>query len=103
PAAVLPPAAAEVARGAGGGLGPAGRLNRLSGIEYPDDPALRARIKSYELAFRMQTAVPDVMKFERETAATQKLYGLDQGTTRGFGQMCLAARRMVERGVRFVQ
>ncbi len=80
-----------------------GQLNRLSGIEYPDDAALRARIKSYELAFRMQTAVPDVMKFDQENAATKKLYGLDQGVTAPFGNLCLAARRMVERGVRFIQ
>jgi len=80
-----------------------GRLNRLAGIEYPDDPALRARIKSYELAFRMQTAVPEVMRLEAENAATQKLYGLDKAETRTFGQQCLAARRLVERGVRFVQ
>ncbi len=80
-----------------------GRLNRLSAARYPDDSALRARIKSYELAFRMQTAVPEVMQFAGEPAATQRLYGLDQEVTRGFGQMCLSARRMVERGVRFVQ
>jgi hypothetical protein len=80
-----------------------GRLNRLSGIEYPDDPALRARIKSYELAFRMQTAVPELFHFQSEDEGTRKLYGLDQGVTQPFGQMCLAARRMVERGVRFVQ
>jgi hypothetical protein len=80
-----------------------GRLNRLSGIEYPDDPVLRARIKSYELAFRMQTAVPDLVDFTRETEKTRNLYGLDQPTTKAFGQQCLAARRMVERGVRFVQ
>jgi hypothetical protein len=80
-----------------------GRLNRLAGIEYPDDPALRARIKSYELAFRMQTAVPELFQFEKETPATHKLYGLDKDATRPFGQLCLAARRMVERGVRFVQ
>jgi hypothetical protein len=80
-----------------------GRLNRLAGIEYPDDPALRARIKSYELAFRMQTAVPDVFRLDQESRAVQTLYGIDQGTTRPFGQLCLAARRLVERGVRFVQ
>jgi Protein of unknown function (DUF1501) len=80
-----------------------GRLNRLSGIEYPDDPVLRARIKSYELAFRMQTAVPDLVDFTKETQATHKLYGLDNPTTKAFGQQCLAARRMVEKGVRFVQ
>ena len=80
-----------------------GQLNRLSGIEYPDDPVLRARIKSYELAFRMQTAVPELVDFSKETADTHKLYGLDNPTTLAFGQQCLAARRMVEKGVRFVQ
>jgi hypothetical protein len=80
-----------------------GRLNRLAGIDYPDDPALRARIKAYELAFGMQTAVPETLKLEDERPATQALYGLDQAATRPFGRLCLAARRMVERGVRFVQ
>jgi hypothetical protein len=80
-----------------------GRLNRLAGIEYPDDPVLRARIRSYELAFRMQTSVPDVMQLNRETAETQRLYGLDNATTRPFGQLCLAARRLAEGGVRFIQ
>jgi hypothetical protein len=80
-----------------------GRLNRLSARKYPDDPALRARIKSYELAFRMQTAVPDVVNLSEESPATQGLYGLDQDVSRSFGQMCLSARRMVERGTRFVQ
>ena len=80
-----------------------GRLNRLSAVEYPDDPALRARIKSYELAFRMQTAVPEVLSFADEPALPPTLYGLDHDATRPFGEMCLAARRLVERGVRFVQ
>jgi hypothetical protein len=80
-----------------------GKLNRLSGIDYPDDPALRARIKAYELAFGMQTAVPETLDLRKETAATRKTYGLDQETTRPFGQLCLVARRLVERGVRFVQ
>lgn len=80
-----------------------GQLNRLAGIDYPDDPVLRARIRSYELAFRMQTAVPEVMRLDQESAATQKLYGLDNGTTRPFGQLCLAARRLAEAGVRFIQ
>ena len=79
------------------------KLNRTAAIEYPHDEATRARIKSYELAFRMQTAVPDVVRFSDESAATQKLYGLDQSTTRTFGQQMLTARRLVERGVRFVQ
>jgi hypothetical protein len=80
-----------------------GRLNRLSGIEYPDDPALRARIKSYELAFRMQTAVPEVFRFDEESKETRELYGLDQAATKEFGMQCLGARRLVERGVRFIQ
>ncbi len=80
-----------------------GRLNRLAGIQYPEDAALRARIKSYELAFRMQTAAPEVMRLEAEPEETRSLYGLDQDVTRPFGQLCLSARRMVERGVRFVQ
>jgi len=81
-----------------------GRLNRLASVEYPEDPATRARIRSYELAFRMQTAVPEIMQFDAdETRATHCLYGIDRPETRSFGQMCLAARRMVERGVRFVQ
>jgi hypothetical protein len=80
-----------------------GRLNQLSGIEYPEDPVLRARIKSYELAFRMQAAVPEVFRIEEESPETKKLYGLDQSATRTFGLECLAARRMVERGVRFIQ
>ena len=78
-------------------------LNQLTAIEYPNDPAMRARIKSYELAFRMQMAVPEVLRLNDETAATQRLYGLDNGTTKSFGQLCLTARRLVERGVRFVQ
>src|SRR5262249_7664922 len=80
-----------------------GKLNRLAGIDYPDDAALRARIKSYELAFGMQTAVPETLQLEKETAATQKLYAIAQPVTQPFGRMCLAARRLVERGVRFVQ
>jgi hypothetical protein len=80
-----------------------GRLNRLAAVEYPDDPAMKARIKSYELAYRMQTAVPEVVNFADDTATTHKMYGLDRDATRTFGQQCLAARRLVERGVRFVQ
>jgi hypothetical protein len=80
-----------------------GRLNTLAGIDYPDDKALRARIKSYELAFGMQTAVPEVTRLNDETADVQQLYGLDDRTTKPFGQLCLAARRLAERGVRFIQ
>ena len=78
-------------------------FSRLSMAEYPDDNAMRARIKSYELAFRMQTAVPEVMRFTDENEATRRLYGLDHDVTRPFGEMCLAARRLAEAGVRFVQ
>jgi hypothetical protein len=80
-----------------------GKLNRLRAVEYPDDPALAARIQSYELAFHMQKSLPDVLKFSDETAQTQQLYGLDQPETRDFGMQLLAARRFVERGVRFIQ
>ena len=80
-----------------------GRLNRLAAVEYPTDPKLRARIKSYELAFRMQTAVPEVLRFADEGEATRRLYGLDDDVTRPFGQQMLAARRLAERGVRFIQ
>ncbi len=80
-----------------------GRLNVLRGVEYPDDAAMAARIASYELAFRMQMSVPDVMDFRGETAMTRAQYGLDGAATREFGAQLLAARRLVERGVRFVQ
>ena len=79
------------------------KLNRLAGVEYPDDPKMRARIKSYELAFRMQTAVPDAMRLAEESEETERLYGLDHEITRPFGEVCLAARRLAERDVRFVQ
>jgi hypothetical protein len=79
------------------------RLNHLTAVEYPDDAHLRARIQSYELAFRMQTAVPEVLQFQAEAESTRVLYGLDHDVTRPFGQQLLAARRLAERGVRFIQ
>ena len=85
------------------GLSLLGKLNRLSGIDYPDDPELRARIRSYELAFGMQTAVPEVVALDREPERVRAMYGLDKPNTRPFGTLCLTARRLVERGVRFVQ
>ena len=78
-------------------------LNTIAGVEYPDDAAMRARIKSYELAFNMQMAVPEVVKLRDETAATQELYGLKNAATRTVGRQSLVARRLVERGVRFIQ
>src|SRR5262249_21226066 len=68
-----------------------------------EDSELAARMASYELAFRMQTSVPGLADLSRETQATRKLYGLDEAETAEFGTQCLMARRMVERGVRFVQ
>ena len=80
-----------------------GRLNKIRAVEYPDDPALKARIKAYELAFHMQKSVPATLNFNAETEVTKRLYGLDDPHTRGFGMQLLAARRFVERGVRFIQ
>jgi len=78
-------------------------LNAGAAGRHPDDPALRARVKSYELAYRMQASVPDVFRFAEESPQTRRLYGLDEAKTRRFGELCLTARRLVERGVRFVQ
>jgi uncharacterized protein (DUF1501 family) len=68
----------------------------------PDDSELSARIASYELAFRMQQHAPEAVDLNRESPATRSAYGLDQKVTADFGTRCLLARRMVERGVRFV-
>jgi len=68
-----------------------------------DDSNLSARIAAYELAFRMQTNAPEMAELGQETAATRKLYGIDEEVTQDFGTKCLLARRMVERGVRFIQ
>ncbi len=67
------------------------------------DPQLSARMKSFETAFGMQTAVPDVFDFSKETDATLRLYGLERSSTQGFAWQCLTARRLIERGVRFVE
>ncbi|MEC7564767.1 MAG: DUF1501 domain-containing protein [Planctomycetota bacterium] len=79
------------------------RLNQLTLADNPNDALLRARIKSYELAFRMQSSVPKAVDLSQETEETTKLYGLDQPNTKIAGERLLTARRMVERGVRFVQ
>jgi uncharacterized protein (DUF1501 family) len=70
---------------------------------HPANTDLAARIASYELAFQMQTAAPEATDIGQETAATQQLYGLDDPRCAAFGRQCLLARRLVERGVRFVQ
>ncbi len=80
-----------------------GRLNQLKSVEYPNDPSLAARIKAYELAYRMQTSVPETLAFSTETKSTQEMYGLDDPATRDFGMQMLATRRFIERGVRFIQ
>lgn len=79
------------------------RLNALTGVEYPEDQQLQARIRAYELAFRMQSSVPEAVDLAQETKDVQELYGLHQDTTKVAGERLLAARRLVERGVRFVQ
>ncbi len=79
------------------------RLNSITAARFPDDEMLQARMKSYELAFHMQTSVPDVIRFDDETRQTQSMYGLDDDKTKPFGMQLLAARRFVERGVRFIQ
>lgn len=75
-----------------------------AGLEHlhPDDK-IEASITNYELAFQMQAAVPDLMDLRGESEATRRLYGLDQERTRIYGQQCLIARRLVERGVRFIE
>lgn len=79
------------------------RLNTLTAVEYPEDQALVARIRSYELAFRMQAAVPEAVGFADETETTKQMYGIDKESTKLAGSRLLGARRLVERGVRFVQ
>jgi Protein of unknown function (DUF1501) len=79
------------------------RLNELHRSVRTEDNRLGARIESFELAYRMQAAAPEAFDMAGETAATATLYGLDQPATRIFGRQCLLARRLVERGVRFVQ
>src|SRR5439155_21159234 len=69
---------------------------------YPDDEQTKARIKSYELAYRMQKAAPAVLDLNQEPEKVKALYGIDQDTTAIYGRRLLAARRLVERGVRFV-
>jgi hypothetical protein len=78
-------------------------LNRQHAGSRPHETELDARIKSYELAFRMQAAAPEAVDLASESEATHRLYGLDEEVTASFGRNCLLARRLVERGVRFIQ
>ncbi len=87
----------------------AGQLRLLAGMnrahleQYPGNPELEARIRDYEVAARMQTAVPEALDLSTELPETRRLYGLDNPATAEYGTRCLIARRLVERGVRFVQ
>jgi hypothetical protein len=85
------------------GLALLAAINRAQLQQSPGDSRLEARIASYELAARMQLAVPHVLDMHDEAAATQQLYGMDNPATEPIGRNCLLARRLVERGVRFVQ
>ncbi len=78
-------------------------LNEEHLRSHPGEDALAARIKSYELAARMQVSAPEVTDISGESEATRKMYGLDQAATRDFGYNCLLARRLVEKGVRCIQ
>jgi hypothetical protein len=79
------------------------KLNEHTRSEFPEDAELQARIEAYELAFRMQAAVPEAVNLAAESPYVHRLYGLDQEATRTAGQRLLVARRLIERGVRFVQ
>ncbi len=79
------------------------KMNRAAARRAADDPELEARVQAFELAFRMQTEAPEAFDLTRESAATKRLYGMDDTITRDFGWQCLMARRMAERGVRFIQ
>ncbi|HYG76200.1 MAG TPA: DUF1501 domain-containing protein [Planctomycetota bacterium] len=78
-------------------------LNKQHMAQRQNDPALAARIKSFETAYGMQREAPDVFDLTKESDATLKLYGLERGSSKGFAWQCLVARRMAERGVRFIE
>jgi len=78
-------------------------MDRMHLASRPGDSDLEARLSSYELAFRMQSTAPEAVDIGGETAATRKLYGIGEPATDEFGRRCLLARRLVERGVRFIQ
>lgn len=78
-------------------------LNQEHSAKRPTQPDLSARINSFELAYRMQMAAPEAMNIQQESAETHKMYGLDKPECETFARQCLIARRLVERGVRFVQ
>jgi len=78
-------------------------LNKEHAELHPDHDELAARMQNYELTFRMQMQVPDILDIGQESEQTQRMYGLENPLTEDFGRRCLLARRLVEKGVRFVQ
>jgi hypothetical protein len=85
------------------GLALLSQLNRAHEVDRAGDSRLAARIASYELAARLQLSAPEVLDLTQESSATKSLYGVDEPITEDFGRNCLIARRLLERGVRFVQ
>ncbi|MDA7525199.1 DUF1501 domain-containing protein [Verrucomicrobia bacterium] len=79
------------------------KLNQMRSKVFPNDDKLEARIQSYELAYRMQSSVPNLLDLDQEPDHVRNMYGMDQDVTSPFGKQLLAARRMVEKGVRFIQ
>jgi hypothetical protein len=79
------------------------RLNEKRASLYPEDTELQARIQSYELADRMQTSAPEAVDLSKESEATREAYGLNDPISKGYGEVLLRARRLTERGVRFIQ
>jgi hypothetical protein len=79
------------------------RLNDLHDGAYPSDTELKARAESYELAYRMQETAPEAIDLNQETEATRELYGINDPASRRYGEQLLRARRLAERGVRFIQ
>lgn len=79
------------------------KLNQQNAARYPSDTELKARLRSYDLADRMQVAAPEAVDLTKETDATKELYGLNDETSASYGTTLLRARRLVERGVRFIQ
>ncbi|MFO1041021.1 MAG: DUF1501 domain-containing protein [Planctomycetaceae bacterium] len=84
-------------------LGAMRRLNERHLASHANDQQLAARMKSFETAFGMQSEMPEVFDLSRETKSTLEMYGLEPGSTKGFAWQCLVARRLAERGVRFIE
>jgi len=84
-------------------LGLLKKLNELWARDKQEDDELDARVRSYELAYKMQSSAPEAVDLSKESEATRELYGMNEEATRAFGTHCLMARRLVERGVRFIE